>query len=700
MVPRSERPPLPFEEEAEAQSETGHDLAHLFRPRAVAVVGVSDDPRKLGTMAYRNLLNSGFAGEAYAVGRASAVDGRPVWDSVAALPGPVDVVFVAVPSDAAAHVVAEAADHGVKFAIVGASGFAESGNVAAQAALAASAARIGIVGPNCNGIYNTHLPLALGFNRAHAKILPAGGISIVSHSGALFDPMTRMLDALGAGIACFVSVGNEAGLEILDYAEFLAGEPDTNVVVLLADAIGCARRFAALAGKLQRAGKSCIVLKLGATERGAAAAVAHSSRMAASSDAADAVISALGVPTATTLEGLMAGAALLDRYGSRGRGTAVLTTSGAGGALIADLGARHGLEFAAFSQATRDFIEPLRTFSQLGNPFDLGVLGRLPDWERVAEAVAADPAVHLVLAYAHIAGGEASAALHAALTRAAAASGKPVIMVAPGGIDDEYRALYDASGIPVLCDTDAAIQAAAALTRPLRVPAPEALPPPLPEGLGEIRGICGERRSLELLGRLGVCVTPVRRCRSVAEAMAAAAELGWPVVVKADVGGVAHKTEQGHVRVNLHDAAAVAEAVEAMAPHPVLVQPMIRGALEAMIGVTRAEGLGPMMMAGLGGIHAEAIGDVAMWPVGAPREIVEQKLDATALGRILRSARWQHPAARDGLLAAIDAVGRLAAALGDRLEAIDVNPLILGDAGAIAVDALIVAEGEADARAG
>ena len=230
------------------------------------------------------------------------MDGIPCYPDLASLPEPVDVAFLAIPAEAAVQAVRDCARAGLTAAIVGSAGYAESleaGGAERQAELARIAAEEGIriVGPNCNGIYNAHLPLSIGFNTSHAKRQPAGGISIFSHSGALFDAMAGRLRMLGAGLSLFASAGNEADLSVLDYMEYAIGHAPTRVIALLINSLDDGARFRRLALQARAAGKHVVVLKIGGSEAGARAAVAHSSRIAGDNAAYAALFEASGVAT-------------------------------------------------------------------------------------------------------------------------------------------------------------------------------------------------------------------------------------------------------------------------------------------------------------------------------------------------------------------------------------------------------------------
>ena len=199
-----------------------------------------------------------------------------------------------------------------------------------------------------------------------------------------------------------------------------------------------------------------------------------------------------------------------------------------------------------------------------------------------------------------------------------------------------------------------------------------------------------EPESLALLKGFGVPTVATVVCSSASDAITAAEQMGFPVVLKGVVEGVAHKSELGLVHVGLSDADAVTRAFDAVACEAVVIQAMIKGDLEAIAGVTRAEGVGLVLLAGLGGIHAEALRNVAMWPIPVDHATIEAGLRRSALGRILHSERWKYPDASTAFLDVLIGLQTAAVSLGDRLQAIDVNPVILGAHGAVAVDALVI----------
>jgi len=671
-------------------------LRALLMPRSVAVLGVSEDRTKHNRIVFDNLRRAGFAGPVYPISRRlRAIDGVVCYPSPAALPEPVDLVFLAIPAAATPAALTECAEAGIKVAIIGSAGYAESGpeGAARQEDLRALGERHGIriVGPNCNGVYNTAIGLSVGFNTAHARRLRRGDVAILSHSGALFDAMVGRLEALGAGLSIFVSAGNEVDLDLLDYLDFALDDAATRVVALLLDGLADGDRFRRLAERAGRLGKALVALKVGVSEEGEAAAVAHSSRMVASAGAYRSLFEASGVPLVGSLEGLMTAASLLSFYGQIEGGLAAFSTSGVGAALIADLAAARGIPLTRFSAATATALAPHRRFSRVGNPADLGAFGGASAAFDVPAIIAADPDAAVLVALMHSVN-EWQLGYAEALVEAQRATGKPLIVVAPGGLSEVERRLYaDARVFDDTATTLDGVEAMLASPRPYPPIADSGIPVDADPAVLRLDRVLTEPESLDLLARFGIPVVPTRVCGSREAAVAAAESLGWPVVLKAVVEGVAHKSDLGLVKLGLADAAALHRAYDELgAPAQAIVQPMMPGRLEAIVGLTRLPDLGLMLVAGFGGVYAEAFGAPLTWPVPTMRDDILKKLAADPLGRVLTSSRWLDAGAREAVVQVLLGLQRMALWAGERLEAVDINPLILGPAGAVAVDALVL----------
>jgi acyl-CoA synthetase (NDP forming) len=670
------------------------DALHaLFHPRAVAVIGASDDTTKHGYIVLTNVRNTGFQGGIYGISRRlTDVEGIPCFPDLASVPEPVDTAFLAIPAEAAVQAVRDCARAGLKAVIVGSAGYAESldaGGAERQRELQRIADEEGIriVGPNSNGIYNAHHPVSVGFNTSHAKRQVPGGISIFSHSGALFDAMAGRLAMLGAGLSLFASAGNEADMSVLDYMEYGIGHAPTRVIALLIDSLEDGARFRKLAQAAYAAGKPVVALKIGGSAAGAAAAVAHSSRLAGDDASYHALFASCGAATVKTLEGLMTAAALLDRYGRCPGALGSLSTSGAGASLIADRCDALGVELAVLTPETYAAIDAQKMFSRIGNPLDMGIFGGMRRSADVPLMLMNDPGVSVGLALVHSMNPWQGDPYRAAMGRAREVSKKPLLVVTPGGMPEAECESYRSRGIDVFTDTDILLEAIGAL---LTAP---------PDNLAETTAttspalparVLSEPESLRLLAEFGVRTVPTIVCDSAADAIAAATRLCYPVVLKGVAEGVAHKSALGLVHVGLRDPGMVASAYAAAGCAQVVVQAMIKGDLEAIAGVTRADGAGLVLIAGLGGIFAEALHDVVTVPVPSSRGFIKAALAKGSLGRVLASARWKHPGATEAFVDLLEGLQAAAVALGERLEAIDVNPVILGSSGAIAVDALVV----------
>jgi acyl-CoA synthetase (NDP forming) len=675
------------------QIATQEALHALFHPRAVAVIGASDDTTKHGYIVLTNVRDTGFQGGIYGISRRlKDVDGIPCFPDLTALPGPVDTAFLAIPAEAAVQAVRDCARAGMKAVIVGSAGYAESldaGGEERQRELQRIAREEGIriVGPNCNGIYNAHLPLSVGFNTSHAKRQTPGGIAIFSHSGALFDAMAGRLAMLGAGLSLFASAGNEADMSVLDYMEYGISHAPTRVIALLIDSLDDGPRFRRLALAAHAAGKHVVALKIGGSEAGAAAAVAHSSRMAGDDASYHALFKVSGVATVKTLEGLMTAAALLDKYGSRPGKLGSLSTSGAGASLIADRCEALGVPLATLTPETHAAIDSQKMFSRIGNPLDMGIFGGMRRSAEVPSLLMGDKGVSVGLALVHSMNPWQGDPYRAAMGVARETSGKPLLVVTPGGMPAAERETYRQRGIDVFTDTDILLEGIGALmTAP-----PQSIPSAtLPEAPTLPARQLTEPESLRLLVSFGVPAVQTVECESAAEAVAAATRIGFPVVLKGVADGIAHKSDLGLVHVGLRDADAVARTYAAIGCPKVVIQAMVSGSLEAIAGVTRADGVGLVLIAGLGGIFAEALHDVSTFPLPVDRGFVEAELAKGTLGRILTSPRWKHPGSFSAFVDVLMSLQNAALSLGDALQAIDINPVILGGAGAIAVDALVI----------
>jgi acyl-CoA synthetase (NDP forming) len=574
---------------------------------------------------------------------------------------------------------------------------------------------IRLLGPNTNGLLNATDHLSLGYNAEHGESFEIGPVSVISHSGALMGGFVRCLRRLGHGIGKFVPVGNEADVTMLDVLEFLIEDEATRLIGLVVEALSDGARFKALAARARAAGKPIVALKIGRSSVGIESTSAHSSRLAGNARAYDALFAACGVASVRSVEALAGGCALLGgRTGRAVRGDQKLvcvSSSGAGGTLLADFAAATGISLAGDGEGewqgdAAKTIAALPNRGRMRNPIDTGSFAK--GWSQLAEiydALEDDGLTGPTAVFAHIAPTPAmDRAMADALIARRRRTETPIAVAAPGGLNPDIEAHYIGNGIPVFHDLPTSFDTLrchyATLPR-----APSSLPATLPDAdRATIREslaaagttILNELDSAALLRRAGVPIVASRVVRSAKEATEAASGLGHAVVLKGLAPGISHKSEHGLVMTGLatHAAGHAFTALEkrlAALGHPnapIILQPELPSQAELILGASRDRTLGHFLVAGLGGVLAETLDQVVLMPIPLGWEEIRAALASAPVGRVL--ARLDPSGHRlAATIVALEALQKLVLAT-DLIESIDVNPLLVGHAGCVAVDALVV----------
>ena len=684
---------------------------HLMHPRAVALVGASNDEQKFSGQPLRNLVAAGYPGGIHPVNRRGGdVGGLTAVTDVADLPGDVDLAMVMVPAGACPDTVRQLGRAGVPVAVIAVSGFAEMGTpdgerLQEELARAGREAGVRLVGPNCNGIYETSVPLPLGYNHTHSLRLTAGSVALISHSGALFGGFVPLLESFGHGVSSFVSCGNEVDLELTDYMDHVLADDRTEVVALVLDGVSDGARFRAALQRARAAGKRVVALKLGNTSSGTTAAQAHSSRMAGTQAAYEAVFTAEGVVSVPTLETLALAAALLAGGRSpRHPGVAAFSTSGAGGILLADILGMRGVPLSQLSAETRETMAPLAGFARVMNPFDIGAAGPATI-EQNLDALASDPETGSLLFYLTPAptqlwrqaladGVAAVAARHPDL---------PVLVVSPAPVSDEEAATYRAAGVPVvrsLLDATEALHAVVDSVFPGHEHGESVAH--TSEAAGTAGRALSEPASKQYLADRGLPMPPDVVVGSVDEARKLGTDLGYPLVLKAAGSGLTHKTENGLVALDVQDEAALVAHFEDLDRRGRLLDPegyegvvVSRFAgvgVEVVLGVSDDPDFGPMVLFGAGGVLTELLGDVAVAPAPLDEEQARALVGSTRVARLLHGYRGAEPTDVDALVDLLVRLSRVAADEGHALTGIDLNPVRVLPAGqgVVILDALVV----------
>jgi acetyl coenzyme A synthetase (ADP forming)-like protein len=675
-------------------------LGPLFDPKTVAVIGASPRQGSIGGELFRNILRAEFAGVAYPVNRSgTAVAGVRAYASVAEIGEQVDLAVVCLPGPAVLAAAAEALAAGVRALCVISAGFAETGadGVARQEELLELVRGHGarLLGPNCLGIAVAAPRLNATFG---PRALPAGNVGFSSQSGALGLAVLERAAERRLGLSSFVSIGNKADISSNDLLEYWEDDPATDVVLLYLESFGNPRKFARVAQRLART-KPIIAMKAGRTGAGARAASSHTAALAGSEAAVDALFHEAGVLRVDTLEELLDVTSLLSTQPlPRGRNVAVLTNAGGLGILCADACESVGLTLPALDDATVEALrEVLPAEASTSNPIDMLGSAVGSTYADVLPVLLRDPGIDsLIVLFVPpvVAGADEIAAAIAEAVANAHESEKPVLacVISADGIPER---LLSAPVAAFSFPESAARALGRAADRSEWLRARQGRVPDLPgvDTAGAKATVAGgddrwlaPAEARALLQSYGIPVVAERNAESVDEAVAAAAELGYPVVLKTAVAGV-HKTERGGVALDLRDAESVREAAERIGP-PYIVQPLVRGGVELLVGAVQDPVFGPLVAVGPGGTFAELIGDAAFRLAPLTDADAAALVRAGKVGRLLAGFRGAPAADAAAVADLLLRVGRLAEELPELAE-LDLNPVIAGPSGAVAVDARV-----------
>ena len=679
-------------------------LHRLLRPSSIAAIGGDDAAEVI-----RQCRRSGFDGALWAVNASrDALAGLRCCPNVDALPAAPDAAFVAVPREQAVEVVRALARRGAGGAVCYASGFAEVGDdgEALQRALLQAAGDMPLLGPNCYGLLNHLDGSALWPDRAGGRRVERG-VAILTQSGNIGLNLSMQRHHLP--VACVISLGNMAQLGFHDLIDALLDDPRISAIGLHIEGLNDVAAFSAVALRALRQGVPIVALKTGASALGAQLAGSHTRALTGPDRLVDALFDRVGVARVADLPLFLETLKLLHVCGPlTGSAIGSLSCSGGEASLVADLGERAGLQFpplpAAVQQSLHDVLGPQ---VPLANPLDYHtyIWANVPALARCFTTMRQAPidASLLVLDFPNVGGdgGELGDVLAPgwaesldAYLAARAAGGTPALVVStlaelmPAGAAE--RALA-ASVAPMqgLADCLQALAAASFIGR--RRSEQASLQPIAPLVAIENGGVqaLDEAEAKAMLAAAGVPVPAHRLVVTANKAVAAAHVIGFPVVVKTVASGLLHKSEAGAVRLNLHNAETVCQAVATM-PGPWLVEAMASdGVAELLVGVTHDPQFGQALTLGAGGVWVELFGDTRTLLLPVQRQEIEQALKSLRCAPLLAGYRGKPPADMPALLDAIEALLRFAEQHAGRLHELEINPLIALPRGAVAVDAVV-----------
>ena len=699
------------------QNKTRTQLDRLLKPRSIVLVGASSTPGSLGESVLLNLEKAGYKGELYLINpKRPVIHGITALGSIDELPKGVDCAVMAIPGHAVVAGARACAEREVGGVIIFSAGFAEAGEAgkAAQLELASIARESGMIieGPNCLGMVNyvDGIPLTFVVTPPQEQS-ETPGVAMISQSGAMAAVLGVNMRHHAVKLTYSVSTGNEAASGIEDYLEHMIGDPGTRVVALLAEQLRQPKRFLELARRAQEAGKYLVLLHPGSSSAARASAATHTGAMAGDYEVMHTLVTHAGVIHVETIEELVDVSQILTRIGELPRaGAAVFTESGAFKALTLDLCERIGLELPKLSPAAESALKAaLPAFIPPSNPLDITAQGLVDTdlYRRTLPPFLDDEQFGSVF-MGIIFTDPATTNLKLPPILEAFRAIKPTKPAVFAALDE--GAPFDAAGIqelrqlgvPCFPSPERALRALARVTargrREFRRAPAHARSKPLPS---LDQGTMSEYRSKEVLKSFDIPFPEGGMARNVDEALAVARRIGFPVVLKAQAAALSHKTEAGGVILGIENDSSLAEGwsklhnnIKASRPglelDGVLVERMGQRGTELIIGLRNDPDWGPVLLAGFGGVLAEALRDVRLMPADLPMEEIVKELGALRCATLFHGFRGSPPLD-------VEAAARILFALGEvarcypNIEEIDINPVVIyaKGQGGLALDALI-----------
>lgn len=710
------------------------ELARVFDPRSVAVVGATPNASAAGARAIGQLEKLGFGGRIDLVNaRYEEIGGRPCHPSVSALPIAPDSVIITVPRAAVEEVVLDAAKAGARSAIIFAAGYGEVAGTerrAEQDRLTAIARETGmrIIGPNCLGAVNYRTGAALTYTNVP---LPEGGVAavrahdraigLVSQSGGLGFACAQAVQR-GVVFSHLLTSGNSSDVDVADLIAFLAGEEGCRAIACVFEAMPEPGRLMEAARLALAAGKPLIINKLGTGDAGAAAALSHSGMLAGAHDVYAAVFEQAGMVMVEDFSTLIETAAFFAKADPAAEeGVVVLASSGGASVMAADKAEAHGVPLPQPGEETRVAIQArLPDFGTARNPCDVtgGVANDLDTFFDCVDLLIAEPrygmmvtahpySVHTanrVRRFQELAERYDKLVCHVWITEYLAGPGLAEAESDPrAAVFRSMERCFATIGAwrEWRARRDALLAAAAAPAERL---APASAAQEVAAGLTRSGAVLTEREAKALLARYGVPVIGERIAADAAEAVRHAEALGYPVALKLESPDILHKTEAGVIRLDIRDAPGVADAHAAIvaaasrlqpAPriHGVLVQAMAPKGVELIVGARFDPQFGPLIVVGAGGVLVELLKDRIISPAPLrPREAL-RLIDRLAVRRLLEGYRGSAPVDKARLAEIVCRISELIADQAAELAELDVNPLICSGQAIVAVDALIIRRG-------
>lgn len=690
-------------------------LDRLLKPASVAVVGASSRPDSYGAMVLNMLLAHGYEGPLYPINpKRDELFGLRCYPDLSSVPGPVDLIYVALPGESVLEILPEAGRLGVGGAAIPGNGFADGGadGVLLQKRLTDVANEFGIAicGPNNMGFINYH-DRVLAWPTYIPPYEQAGSVALISHSGSVGIAMTQ--DGRDLKLAYCISAGNEANVGVADYLDFCVNDDNVNVILMFLETIRDPVRFAQAVMRARQQNKPIALVKVGRSETASRMVSAHTGSLAGEDSLYEAFFRRLGILRVPDLDALIEAGALLSSgmQAPEHQGVMLLMLSGGEGALAADLCSDYGITLPELTHETQEKIRQFfPSFATPRNPVDGYGLGwNAASFEQILRTVAEQEDVGtLVLCMDSAAIGSADDGMVEEMASMCARlqpeTTKRIVYInntSSAGINAQARAAFESIGVPVLLGLHHGVRtlaswmdAAAGLRDAPRPEAVATIETPIVD-------VVSESQRLAILNKAGVVMVASHVVSSADEAIEILSRLGGAVVMKGTSSQLLHKTEHGLVVLNLQTAAAVRSAFETLSDkldrvvgprgdQQILMQPMVEEGIELILGATHYPGFGMLVAVGLGGTLVEVIQSVSveLAPIGERR--AREMLQETPAGKLIRGVRGKGPYDFEAAADAIVAFSKFVAATAGSFEAVEVNPLIVlrEGRGVVGVDAV------------
>ena len=680
-------------------------LLPFFQPQGVVVIGASTSPEKLGYGAARNLIESGYQGAIHFVAQKSGeLFGRTIHTSLQDVPNPVDLAILIVPTQATPQAIEECARRGIKAAVIVSAGFREVGVEGAaleqQCVEIARAHGVRLLGPNCIGTIDTHLPLDTTF--LQPPMPEKGGIGFISHSGAFAAAIIDWARGQGFGFSRIVSLGNQADVNETDMLPMLADDDATKVIVMYMESISNGRRYVQTASEVSKQ-KPVIALKVGRFEAGQKAAASHTGALAASDTAFNAAFEKAGVLRAETAEQMFDWARALETCPlPKGNRIGILTNAGGPGVIAADSLEHHNLMLAHLGESTLEALSAtLPPAANIHNPVDMLASASSETYATCLKTLLQDKNVDAVLIILPPPPMFKAEEVARAMIEVIEHFNKPVVVALMGStLVEEAGNVFRAARVPTYPFPERAASALATLVKRAK-----GLQSHLILQFASKPSKAGRLLTPdELMQAYNIPTAPVKLARDENEAIALANELGFPVVMKIASPDIPHKSDVGGVLLNIKDTDALQSGyrhmmkrIEALVPPPriegVHIQRQIPNGQEVIVGMARDEQFGALMMFGSGGVEVEGLKDVAFALGTLDQAGAESMMRNTWAGRKLKGFRGIPPVDEEAVKDVLIKLSRLAAEH-EEIEEIEINPLRVLAKGAVAVDVRVKLKAE------